>query len=207
MLGTEIWAGDHVGGGGHAINCIGVPGRKPYELLDFFEGREFFDLTPDLGVENLSVPEKIALVLDRLERLDPERAKRYRDSAQEILKTAKILPNMALPEIADHFILAIPEGCRIQQFAIQSHYLRRREFVFFLLKKEIWDQVGNDDRAGIILHETVYADAIALGHTNSRSARRFLEHFLSREIEKMSREDYEKLVLEMGFKSKGDSHE
>ena len=58
-------------------------GGEHYIFLDLCEGKQLLGLDPDLGEKSLSVSDKIEAVLNRLERLDPNRARSYRKKAKD----------------------------------------------------------------------------------------------------------------------------
>lgn len=175
-----------VGAGGGGVLCKDNAGRvTSFEVLDVYEAR-VRGMQVTLGAPTLTVEQKIAAALDRLRRLSPERAARYRRRAGEILASAQFFRRGYLPRVGDEDPTDVPEGCRLVQIAT------RRKPIFagdreFLIDGSLYDQLDRDNQAALILHEVVYEEGgKRFGHRSSRFSRAFLSTFLSRHIEGMT---------------------
>lgn len=193
-------SGRTVGNGGDVVLCKDVGGQRPIELLDFYEGRTLRGIQPDLGLPSLSITEKIEIALTRLDRVSPSRARRYREHVANFLSEALFLKDAHLIDIPDSDHIAIPQGCRIEQIANQSKPLYPED-KRFIIDQNLWDRLGSDDHAGLILHEVIYREAIEMGHQNSVSVRILTSNITSRKIEEMSVERFTRFLGELGFAS------
>ena len=200
LLAVASFAGDSKGNGGHVVVC-----REPrtnaiqhLELLDFYEAREIRGIERELG--GTRTPDKIAVALGRLARLDKPRAEAYAARAAKFESEALIKKGVKLRLIDDSFHLALPAHCRIEQLAIQI------EPVFpedrrYLVNGDYWELLDADNRAGLILHEVIYAEALRLGHTDSRAARYFNSYLTSKKIEAITPEGYPDFLRLIRFRA------
>lgn len=172
-------AGSEVGNGGMLVDCKNPAGASlGLETLDFFEGRMFLNFEFDESLLRSTSTEILTDVVNRLYRFDPERALRYEYWINSFMNEAKFLENVKLAPTEDQANLALPERCSLVQAIIQ------REPIFpeerrYNIAKEVWDRLIERERAGLILHEIVYREAIALGQTNSRRTRLFVAYLTS----------------------------
>lgn len=163
-----------IGGGGNAAICERSSGRTHTELFDYAEAERMGEgFVLDLGPDNLTPEQKIyGIVLKRLERFSPERAWRYGAEIATILKGNTFTDDELTP-INDSANFITPAGCRLEQLAIRVNpavdpYGRR-----LVISQKLWDQLDNNSKAGLLLHEAIYGELIALGATNSVGARYF----------------------------------
>jgi hypothetical protein len=172
-------SGSEVGNGGMVVECKNPSGASlGFETLDFFESRLFLNFKFDESLIREQSTEILAEVVKRLYRLDPDRALRFEYWINSFMNEAKFLENVKLVPTEDQANLALPEGCSLVQAIIQ------REPIFgeerrYNVAKEVWDRLIERERAGLILHEVVYREAIALGQTNSRRTRLFVGYLTS----------------------------
>lgn len=191
-------SGHTVGNGGDIVICKDSNGRlKSAELLDFYEGRILKKLQPDLGAPELSVEAKIEIAIKRLERVSANRAGRYREQARSFFAETLFI-NAHLADISDAGNIVIPKECTIEQIANQSEPLYEDD-PRYVIDESLWSQLDNQNRAGLILHEIIYREAIELGHNNSVSTRYLNANMSSRKIESMSIADYTRFLIDLDF--------
>lgn len=191
--------GRTIGNGGSVVACPQTGTEAPQlELLDYYELRVLRGVPLALGRSDLPVQAKVEVALARLDSVSPKRARRYREHASTFFAEALFLKNARLAPIPDSDPIAIPEGCEIRQIANQSEPLER-DSPRYIIDDSLWQLLDNDQRAGLILHELIYREAIEMGHTNSVSARHFNGLISSERIESMPLPRFCAYLRELGF--------
>lgn len=163
--------GGHDGNGGDAVVCT-QNGKVTAELLDFYEARVMRDIKIDLGPADLSVEAKLDIALGRLREISPARADRYAALIANFHANAEFLTRYNLPDVTDSKHVLLPSNCSIKQLVIQRKNPPAGEKKF-LVNQDLWVLLSNTDRAGILLHEAVYEEALERGATNSIKTRYF----------------------------------
>lgn len=191
-----VFAGNDRGHGGGVVVCRDQNRQvKSIELLDFHENRILRDIEPELGENTLSYNAKLEIVLARIEKLDPVRARRYRAKVLDFPSKTKFTEGVILPNTNDFGHVPLAEGCEIEQLASQRD-IRLPQDKSYLISKELWEHplLSNSSRAGLILHEIVYFDALQLGHQNSMYSRYYVALMSSRRAEFMDKTAYNDLM-------------
>lgn len=153
--------------GGDAIVCNKT--KNPTAVvLDHYEASNLFGLTIDLGDKDLSVEEKVEIAFNRLEKLSPLRHKVYKEFAQSFVKEAQFIKDAQFKDVEDSEHIIIPNGCKIEQAAIQIAPKFPGAKRYFI-NDDIWQLMDNDSKAGLIIHEIIYREA--LEHKDSRAVR------------------------------------
>lgn len=186
--------GNVVGNGGDVVFC---PGEKGITLLDYFEAETLWQIKLDLGEGDYR--QKVINVLNRLQKISETRAKLYKKWFEEFEQNARFIPNIVFQDISDSSHVGIPHGCRIEQVAIQRtpQFDEDRRY---LISKDIWDQLDEDSKAGLILHELIYREAInEFDHTNSIPSRYFNAKISSDQIENWHQQDLYQIYLKLPF--------
>lgn len=180
------------------VYCQNQDGSPHLELLDFYEGRSLKGIRVELGPKDLPVEIKISQALNRLERVSAGRAANYRRQVESFFQETLFLEDASLIDIPDSDHIVLPRNCKIQQIANQSQplYLEDPRFV---IDKVLWDQLDNDNRAGLILHEIIYRETLSLGHTNSIAARLLNSNITSQRIESMTVADFTTFLRGLEF--------
>lgn len=193
-------AGSTAGNGGHGVGCRVSPNGNIASVIlhDFYEGRYRYHLIPSLGDRTLTVEQKANLALKRLSRLDPERAARYQSRLNHFWENANKWPNAHLVFVSDSNYVAIETGCELVQVAIQKLPEFPQE-KYFTIDETYWNLMDDDSKAGLLLHEIVYEEAISFGHQDSTKARYFTALITSGDVENMSTTQYAEIAKVMGF--------
>lgn len=190
-------------GGGNVVSCTDpLTNIKTHRLLDYYEAETLMpELLPELGNGGTEL-EKVDFVLDRLEKHDPRRAKKYRVVAHEFFKNTQFIQNKVLPDINDHGYVPKEPHCIIEQLAVQniSPFPQAKKYV---VREEFWKKLSLEDRAGLILHEVIYGEAMAMGQKTSRNSRYFNALMSSKKLETMSAAEYEDRLERVGFTENG----
>lgn len=188
------------GNGGYGVICKKPGGKLQVQLLDFFEAK-FRKLLYSLGTNN-SVQDKVGVALKRLSRLDEKRAKRYQERASKFMVNANFFPNVTLQGKIDFVTGIIETGCEIGLIAIQKKP-RFEEDKLFTISSDYWNAMDDDHKAGLILHEIIYQDALQAGQQDSVGTRYFVGTIASEKIEKLNRRAYFDLLDKVGFQTQG----
>lgn len=173
-------AGHGVGNGGNAVVCYKDASKTQIvsvELLDYWEMSRAYPAYGQiaLGHPNLSVHEKINLFIEKVGNFDPALASKISIIANSIANNINhyLSVKTEIPDVDDDHPLVTPAApCYIETFAIQWQDVQngsRR----FMIKSELFNHpaTSNDVRAGIILHEAIYRNAILNGSKNSDGVR------------------------------------
>ncbi len=186
LLSTQVHAGGIgvgnglTGNGGDAVICFDDQKNiKSAEFLDLFEARAVFGKTVSLGDKSLSVDQKIALVVTRMQQAH------FSNLAADLLIHANtflarsVFVNTDLSDIHDAGDLLFPSGCAEKQAIIRARTpdLNGKTFT---IDRRLWDLMDNDSKTAAIMHEFFYARAIDLyKQDNSENARRLNAELLS----------------------------
>lgn len=199
VISVAASAQNEVGNGGSGIRCE-VNGSPRVELLDLFEARELYS-PPDLGDGSLSVQQKIDLALDRLARVDPLRAERYRQDAL-VFQDGSITmfrDGMVLTHVDDAMQIGLPAGCDLVQISVFRRPILPGDKTF-VVDARLWREMDVDSRATLILHEIIYREAAwELRHTNSLRVRRLISSLVSRDFDHLSVDAYRDVMAQLGL--------
>lgn len=157
--GTHLYAGGQDGNGGNMLICLNTNGTlKSKELLDFYESRVIRGITPSLGHPSLPYLEKIEMVLTRIQHLSPRRFKSYLEEARSFESQSVFLPATDLTSMPDSQHPVVPKNCTVVQTVIQRTPIFAED-KRYIVNKDIWDLLDNDDKAGLVLHEAILREA------------------------------------------------
>jgi hypothetical protein len=190
--------GDERGNGGDAVVCRDQAGKiQKALLLDYYEAKELRKIPINLGQEG-TFSQKIVHVLSRLERVAPRRAEKYREWFNTFFSEAELPSGIDLETIPDSNHVFVPHGCKVEQLAIRRNP-ERPEDKRYIINKDFWEKLSEDDKAGLVLHELIYREMSDLGEKDSVSSR-YLNSILSSEaVEKLSLEDFISTMGEIGI--------
>ena len=193
--------GVHLGNGGDVLVHRRPDGAiLSAILLDFYESETQRGIIRDIGASDLSVEKKIEKVLNRIERLDQGRAHRYFGWYRTFLQESCFLSGVNLVDIPDsqHVQLPAGSGWAIEQIAVQREP-RFPEDRRYIINKDLWDVLDNDSRAGLLLHEFIYRDAVTSGAQDSVGVRYLLSASTATKIDEWDFKTYVDRLLAAGF--------
>ncbi len=196
----STFAGNDRGSGGGIVVCRDSSQQvKSIELLDLFENR-FRSLDVEIGGKELSIYSKLEILLARIERFDPVRARRYRIKANDFFNNVTFTEKVIIPSTDDFGFVPLEPGCTIEQLAARRTK-RVPEDRIYLVNKDLWDNslLTDDSRAALILHEIVYYDATQLGQKNSILSRIYVGLMSSRHADYMDQAEYQRKVEELNL--------
>lgn len=201
-------SGREVGNGGDVVYCPNaVAPRKKVELLDIYEARTR-GIIFNLGAPTLNYWQKFALALERLAKVSPLRAEEYRLSAQDFTidpatgehRNARFLSGVELVDIPDSKHIAVPSGCAIKQIAIQKEP-EVAEDRRYTVSKDLWDLMDDESKAGLILHEVIYREALVDGAENSKMVRYLNSYLAADKFAAMTQEAFFNFLAKAGLRS------
>lgn len=201
FFGSFAKAGVEHGNGGDVVVCYSDPIRMTDEyldgitLLDFYEGQQLRALTPSLGAPNLDPVEKAKIAFERLRSFDAARADYYIQRANNFMANVRFV-TATIPDIPDQGDVLLPDDCKILQIAKHAipQFPLDKEFI---IRSELWNRsyFDNTQKAGLIIHEIIYADAVERGQVNSINARYFTQYLASDQFSALSMDEYQQLML------------
>lgn len=191
-------AGNDAGNGGHGVVCRSLSGEViSIKILDFYEAEQLWGIHHQLGTSGTYM-ERVALALNRLKRVDPYRAERYQKHAEEFAAKAKFLPGVTLVNVPDTAHLAFPKGCLVEQI-VNQRAPQFPEDSRYVVNLDLWNLLDDANKAGLVLHEVIYREAIEKKKTNSRGARYLNANITAVEFESITHPDYIKKLQAVGF--------
>lgn len=198
VFGRFADAGQEAGNGGDIVYC-NQNGKVTIHLYDYFEAQNPpFGRNIDLG-PGFSFDQKINYVFARIEKLNPLRAKRYRNWYKTFMTEAFFVKGAELIDVPDTGGGYIPIGCQLKQAATQNVEPFLPGQMRYLISNDLWVQFDEITKAGLILHELILREAIANHHKNSILARYFHGWLASRDLEKFDQMEYIDLVSQVKY--------
>lgn len=168
---TKSFAGNVRGNGGGVVVCRDGQGKiLSAEILDFYEARELRHMQHDFGPATSTYMEKVKYVLERRRQVAPVRTIQWGKWADSFESESTRLSNVELELINDSLIQAWPRGCKIEQIVIQ-HVPKFPEDRRYIVNQDLWLALNEENKAGLILHEVIYREAILYGHEDSVATR------------------------------------
>ena len=170
------FAGTESSGGGPSVFCPNatIP-EGVAQLYDFFEGRLRYGLNVPI-TNNLSKEAQVEIALKKLEAIDYGVAQDVKAEYANILKQIKYIPDgifmSPVTDLGNAEAPLVPVGCQLiySGFFEQSGQLS--------ISRTVFDRFSETEKAGLLLHEAIYALARdASNQSNSRSTR-ILNSFL-----------------------------
>ncbi|MDD0852166.1 hypothetical protein HBN50_03615 [Halobacteriovorax sp. GB3] len=190
------------GGGGNSVVCFDERDQiSEINLLDYFEGlRKDSRSNVKIDLPGNSVEEKLKLAFRRMEKHYPSLASKLRNRALWILDRMDYYlistDDGKLSPIYDMDLPFVPskneqgQNCEIIRFAVQLTKQVEGQKKFYFVR-ELYDhpKTSLSTKAGIILHEVLYEEAIKTGATDSDFVR-WMTYLLSTStFETMSSEE------------------
>jgi len=188
------------GHGGQGVVCKDANGKiTSVEIADYYEGESTLGGTSlDTGPSSASYLDTVQFILDRYAKVDPVAAKRYLERAKTFEHETKFSRTPLTPIDDAHEPIQAKTGCEMAQFALQNYPIKPLQSRY-IVDQAIWDGADSVAKAGLVLHEVIYTDALSLGQTTSDNARYFNYIISSTAIASMSSDDYIKILTASGF--------
>jgi len=179
---------DQVGNGGKAVLCKDDHGdMTSIQMLDFFESQRLYELFPEFPS---GTPEEKALgAVNRLVAVDKERMEKYRREIQQFESNRYLTGTLSETSDAES-IITPPPNCEIVQVAVQIKPSFPGDRTYYI-DDTLWSKLDEDNKAGLILHEIIFHEALIRGHKNSRATRYLTALISSTKLNAMVQSDYQ----------------
>jgi hypothetical protein len=161
LLASPGWArGGQTGdNGGDAVVCRSAQGDvQEIDLLDYYEAKALYGLELDVDA-NRPYAEQLETLLGRLDVRDHARVERYRQYQRGFVGRLLFMDGVVLQDVPDSRHVLYPRGCGVEQLAIQKPAVLPGD-PLLLINQDLWRHLNEGQKAGLLLHEIVYADAI-----------------------------------------------
>lgn len=195
LCASQAHAGDKVLNGGNLVVCRDTAGSvRSTQMLDFYEVEQRGQHVK-LDSSKKTWDEKLKAKFADWQTVAPERMALYRGWLDTFMNEAGIYPGISIPAIPDYGSVAIPAACSLEPVAFQ----RRDDDIYpgvkrYVINKDLWDLLDETQRAGLVLHELIYREAIPLLHQTSYPTRYFAGFLASSSLVP---EDYLAVVARM----------
>lgn len=199
LLSLKTYAWVDVGNGGDSVKC-----RKnflfytdvTYIMLDEYEAQSLRKVKLNLGSKDESFEDKINRTINRLARLDPQRAKKYNTWWKSFFDESLMNKGERLPNLADSGAVLIPRGCTINQVAAQQDPELPGD-KRYTITEHIWKAFSNNSKAMLVMHELILRDFRSRQNAPILSTK-FVRYFNiminSEKFESMTESEYKDLV-------------
>lgn len=189
-------ASNDKGGGGVGVVCPSKVGKdRSVKLLDFVEWSGSYSASFPRSAD--TVAQRIEQVLLHYASFDRLRMERYLTAAANFEQNIEWVKE--LPSTDDFGFVKVPEGCHLVQLAQQRRDAESGEKRFKIVR-QLWNEMSDDDKAGLVLHEVIYQELREIGLRNSIQLRSFvawLVHFSSKVV---TFTEYDNAILQAGLK-------
>lgn len=166
-------SGSTIGNGGNGVLCNkGMP-NQTIEVLDYYELRlngGSIQLNSSIGNYLVILNE----LFNRWQIVAPKRMDLYRKWLKDFSQEAGFVPGVNIPSINDTGIVTLAANCELTGLAFQ----RSDDEVYpgsnrYIINKDLWVLLPEEQKAGLVLHELIYREAIHLAHRTSYPTRYF----------------------------------
>ncbi len=187
-----------IGNGGLVAYCKPVPEKEisSIELPDFLEGRLRWDLKLKIDHPHESWEMQVRQAIERLETRSPYRAQQYRTWLETFMQDSKFVDGFELPATNDAFYLPFPLDCKLQQAVVQIEPEVARDKRYYINLK-IWNELSESQKAGLVLHELIYREALKNNFSDSKWIRYFNALIWSDTISEGGLSDWSQLFIDL----------
>jgi hypothetical protein len=195
LIGTPLfspqlaWAQNKVGNGGYVVHCEATNNRTTI-LLDFYESEQ--PLIDGLSQNHVEILEGR---LSLLTQFDKKLGGIFKKNWSEMQKQIHFVENADLTESKDtnHLFQPKNKGCSLRQVAMR----RRVKLPFrsnFIIDKEVWSELNELNKAGLLAHELIYEHFWKLGENDSTKARVFTAFVFSKDFENQNKDGFWRVI-------------
>lgn len=192
FISSSVFAGgSRAGNGGDGVYCPTSPGQPLLQLLDFYELTFYDNETVDLGDVNEDPIVTVTKIIDSFKKISPIRADNYRERLQNFLSRIQ-WSQTPLQDISDSNHIVLPTGCEIRQLVIQS---KVNGIPTYKVDQNLWHLLNGTQKAGLLLHEIIYEEALNNDQTNSINTRELVRYFAKKKLANLT--DFNELNTEL----------
>ena len=188
-------------GGSKAIVCPDAPPGKQARLLDFYRGETEwgFQLAP---VEGKDEAEQLVQLAERLKKFDSVRhfgiKQQAANGAARFREQMRFVENANFTLLNDSSEIGVPVGCHLELLINQKVNLRPDDKKYRVNAK-VWAMLPAFDRAGAMVHELYYKEALDAGTDTADNAAYLTAILASAQFAQLSYWDYFKRLNSAGF--------
>lgn len=167
--------GSDVGNGGVTVECFRADGSFINSvILDHLEADLLYGLKADLGPAHTSFESQLEVAFERIERLNPVRANRYRKAIQGWALKDIIFQDEPMDLQSDTVPSFVPKNCSLRQIAIRKRVAQSiswSESVYYNFSQHLniyrpaWNRLSNLEKSILILHELLYWETSIAGQS------------------------------------------
>ncbi len=197
-------AATYKGHGGQALVCRNVDGSvKSIDFLDFFEARVLRNVQIDLGAADLDPTTKARSALLRFSHLDYAMASSADQMASAFNGSTRFVDsNLTLADDVGAMILD-PDCGMEQLFTAQDAALPFDQPV--TVNNRLWPLLTNDQKAGVILHLSLYPTIASWGVKDDSAARYLTELIASHQLDSYTTDQWNALKTKLQGASGNDT--
>lgn len=168
FVSTTSWAGSWSSGGGNAVVCQNPQGQIiSAELLDLYEGR----VVHGLSYQTSTSPYLKQAVEAAKAISNKDISFSLVDLVPKMADQFQFLPSdTGLQPLEDSFQIVVPKGCQITQTA------RYESNNVVYIDSDIWAVMNEQNKAALLLHETLYWSLRVYGEKTSVRTRAAVAH-------------------------------
>lgn len=164
LFSLNVWAGNEKGNGGNVLACFWA-GTMRYTLVDFFENPDV-NQWQDIISWELTVQAKI----NEIKQWSPQRGALLYDRLDTFVRYVQFKNGGQFSSSGDIGPVVIPDGCNVVQAATQFFNKKTQRYEFFL-NTDVWVELSEFQKAGLVLHEILLTEAVESGHETSKRTR------------------------------------
>lgn len=131
-----------------------------------------------LGADNLTIEDKMKVVMDRLKPFSPIRHGKYVKELQNLKTSLRFVKTDKTPlaVTADTIDVLVPSGCSLRQLSVQERIHGKSRVDIDAL---LWAELDLDSRVAAIVQELANTEALAEEHADTLAARKLARFFLT----------------------------
>lgn len=163
-----------IGNGGLVAYCEAHSDKKieSIELPDFLEARFRWDLNLPSLKDKTPWKTQVENVLVQLSKRSPLRAQIYGEWLETFTADAKFVEGFELPSTNDAIYLPFPINCKVKQAIVQIDPEVPQDKRYYI-NVEIWKELSENQKAGLVMHELIYREALKNDFSDSKWVRYF----------------------------------
>ena len=187
--------GKIIGNGGKGFVCPEESGQRVY-LLDYIKATHDWNLyiIPATGNDEYEKAKELA---KRISVFDPIRSKYYVAAINDFKSNHQLINYHDFTYISDYEEYTLPKGCTVE-IIINQKMPRFAEDKRYRINNDLWRELSLDDRAGLILHEIIYREAMLLGQKTANNVVYF-NAIIAGKIIHINKESYDAILSSINF--------
>ena len=191
--------GGMVGNGGGTVVCRDANQKIiRIETLDYYEAAMHPGLTLDIDKIPGDAKAKVSALIERIRKKSELRYQLYTTWFNSFVSEQALLVGVEFSTVPDSGYISVPKGCKFEQAVIQRRPMFSKDPRYFI-NAELFTAMDDTQKAMLILHELVYREALAYGHTDSIRARYLNDLYASSQFADMDFKTYVETLKQAHF--------